>query len=324
MIDSIQPPQHPRRVFLFGSPKSGSGRGREQLSILREKLQSHSVDLTSSSDVSDLDDFLAASHLEQDQVIAAGGDGTIALYIERLQISGVSTAGQPTLTIFPLGTENLLSRYFSFQRDPQELVRTMLAGDDVWIDLGVTIDAQNKRVPFTCMATAGFDATVVRRVHMNRKGHISRWTYIPAAARVAAARRGSMLEIVAQVQTADGKEIEERWSAANAMVFNTPMYAGWLSIEPNANPGDGFLDLVIFPNGSVLSTARYLFGIWLSSVWKPIGKRVLADVIRRRVSSTRLVCPEEMSWQSDGDYRGQLPISIQLEQRKLRMRVPCK
>src|SRR5690606_15412274 len=76
------------------------------------------------------------------------------------------------LAILPLGTENLLARYLGHDRDPAALAQRIDLGQTKWLDAC----RAGSRL-FLLMATAGFDAEVVHRLHAARTGHIRRWTY---------------------------------------------------------------------------------------------------------------------------------------------------
>ncbi len=98
-------------------------------------------------------------------VVAAGGDGTLALVAQ-------NTPPGTVLVPMPLGTENLLSRHFGFTREPAQVRDTIWHGVNKLLDVGLA----NGRM-FLVMVTCGFDAEVVRAMHLTRQGHINRFSY---------------------------------------------------------------------------------------------------------------------------------------------------
>ena len=102
-------------------------------------------------------EWLAAGTLRA--LVCAGGDGTVAF------AANVTPLGTP-LAILPLGTENLLAKYFGIRADPVVVADVIEQGWICRIDAGMA----GERL-FTLMAGLGFDADVVRRVHENRTGH---------------------------------------------------------------------------------------------------------------------------------------------------------
>ena len=99
-------------------------------------------------------------------IVACGGDGTVAEVVNR-------TSARRPVTVFPLGTANLLAGYFGSAATPQRwpacLRRARWCGSmPAWPTGGI----------FLLMAGCGFDADVVRRMHRRRRGgHISYWTW---------------------------------------------------------------------------------------------------------------------------------------------------
>src|SRR5690606_8990976 len=95
-----------------------------------------------------------------------GGDGTAAEIVNRTPL------GTP-IAVLPTGTENLLARYLGIGKDVRQIADVIDAGRTAWLDAG----RAGSRF-FTLMASAGFDADVVDRLHADRSGHIRHSTYI--------------------------------------------------------------------------------------------------------------------------------------------------
>ena len=99
-------------------------------------------------------------------VVAAGGDGTVAEVINRIP------PGVP-LSVLPQGTENLLAKYLSMPRHPEILAALIAGGTVVPHDAG---EAAGRL--FALMASCGFDAEIVRKLHAERTGHIGHLSYL--------------------------------------------------------------------------------------------------------------------------------------------------
>tara|TARA_R110002049_G_scaffold2750_4_gene22034 strand:- start:235836 stop:237008 length:1173 start_codon:yes stop_codon:yes gene_type:complete len=158
----------PRRVMIVMSPKAGTGLGREQLPQLIDRLQQAGVEVTATDKISDLQQFDSRAQQEPtgaDLVVAAGGDGTVSLVAEHV------TPRIPMVPM-PLGTENLLARQFGYTSAAESVFDTIVRGDSYWLDAG----RANGKL-FLVMASCGFDAEVVRALHLTRKGHINRLSY---------------------------------------------------------------------------------------------------------------------------------------------------
>jgi diacylglycerol kinase family enzyme len=155
------------RVLIAANPRAGAGSPGGIVERLASVLRHYQfrVDV-----FTDLDAVTAAADRawragDLRALVAAGGDGTVAELVNRTAI------GLP-ITVFPLGTANLLAGYLNIFRAFQPFARMLRRGATVRLDAGQA----NGRI-FLLMVGCGFDAEVVERLHSNRGGHISMWSY---------------------------------------------------------------------------------------------------------------------------------------------------
>ena len=313
-----------RHVVVVSSPKAGSGLGREQIPRLMRLLSEHAIAAQITDSITELRSLIALSkgtpehagleapgpvrEIGQRQlddpdpswvVVAAGGDGTLALVAENVPSS-------VPIVPMPLGTENLLARHFGFSPVADQVVATIEKNESIWIDAG----RANGRL-FLVLASAGFDAEVVQGMHLTRRGHIHRYDYIRPILR--AARRYGFPEIRVEI---DGDEVRcplLRW----AMMFNLPRYALGLPIEPDAVGNDGEVDLIGFTQGSIVSGFRYAGGVVLGQ------HRKWRDVVRHRGSRMVLTSKARVPYQLDGDYVGRLPLVVETLAKRVRLLAPA-
>ncbi len=291
-----------RRVVIVTSPKAGSGLGQHQVQRLLEQLEKQCITAEATPSIGELrDGLLKHEGLVTEgslAVVAAGGDGTLSLVAQNVP-------PQVPLIPMPLGTENLLARHFGYSPLADRVLAAIRSGRTMNIDAGLA----NGRL-FLVVASAGFDAEVVRGMHLTRRGHIRRIDYWRPIFR--AMRKYSFPDI--QVRIDGGLPIAAplRW----AMLFNLPRYAASLAIEPEALGDDGQLDLIGFQCGSVAHGLRYYAGI-LSG-----RHRSWSDVIRRRAIRFELTSATRVPYQLDGDYVGRLPLVIDTLPGRVRLLLP--
>lgn len=311
----------PSRVIVLTSPKAGSGAQRHQVPRLMQLLDQSGIPAVLTDDVADV-----TSAPDGAVVVAAGGDGTMTLAASRLQ-------GRKHVAVMPLpmGTENLLARHFGFQSDASEVLRTIQQGMTRTMDLGLITSRKTKRPstrspggasddtpmpvvrPMLTMVTCGFDAEVVRQLHLRRSGHIRRSSYLVPICRVLGKYR--FPEITIQAFDRDGsmkRDVGCGW----AMVFNLPCYGGGLSIHPDAVGDDGVLDVIAFKGRSIASGLRYLAAILAGRHFH------LADTVRFQASRIRIETSDRVAYQIDGDYVGRLPIEIQVQPNAVNLLMP--
>jgi diacylglycerol kinase (ATP) len=285
----------PCRVLVFASPKAGSGQRREQLPRLMNLLAAAGVDHQWVDSIWQLKNELQEGP-GNCVVVAAGGDGTISL---------AASIVSPTcpLVPMPLGTENLLARQFGHTAQAEDVIRTIRHGHPLQLDAGLANDR-----PFLIMTTCGFDAEVVRGMHLTRRGHIRRWSYFGPIIR--ALRKYRFPELTIRI---DG---EETLQCCWAMVFNLPRYGGGLKIEPDAEGNDGMLDVIMFQGGSIFSGIKYVCGIWAGLHLK------FADIQRRRGRVIEITSVARVPYEMDGDYVGRLPLQIKVAPCQLQLLLP--
>jgi diacylglycerol kinase family enzyme len=231
-------------------------------------------------------------------VVAAGGDGTVSLLANSLP-------AQTPLAIFPLGTENLLAKYLNLTTDPKIVAESIMVGRTVRLDAG----RANGQL-FLVMASCGFDADVVHRLHSERKGHIHHWSYAKPIFGAIGQYRYPKIRIYA-----DGKQepISGKW----AFIFNVPRYAMNLPIVVDADPADGRLDLCTFRGGNLIRGLFYLGAVLLRQhrKWKYAHFQ--------RFSHVRIESDEQVPYQLDGDPGGVLPLEIEVIPKYLRVFAPA-
>ena len=289
--------RHVTDVLICTSPKAGSGRGREQIPLLEQRLKAAGVKVQQTDSIHTI-----RTRLQSDLppvLVPAGGDGTISL------VADLVSPENPIVPM-PLGTENLLARHFGYVCDAKRVAETILLGRDTHIDAG----RANGKL-FLVMASCGFDAEVVRGVHLRRSGHINRFTYARPILR--AINRYGFPKLRIRV---DGQDVTGENPVCWAMVFNLPSYGGGLSIEPGAIGNDGLLDLITFKRGGLCSGLRYVVGIWTGTHLN------FSDCIRQKGKHIQIEADQRVPYQLDGDYVGRLPLSIETLTDRLCLRLP--
>lgn len=230
-------------------------------------------------------------------VVAAGGDGTVSLLANELP------PGTP-LVILPLGTENLLAKHLGLKPVPAQICQTIAANQTICIDVG----RANGKL-FLVMASCGFDADVVQRLHAARKGHINYWSYAKPIWSSIGQYRYPLLQLFL-----DGSEqpLLGRW----AFIFNVPRYAMNLPIITDADPEDGRLDLCAFRGGSLFRGLFYLGAVFFGQ------HRRWTNAHLQTFQRLRIEADGRVPFQLDGDPGGELPVEIEVVPKFLRLLVP--
>ena len=274
-------------VMVLRSPKAGRGGGRRQIEQLGQIARERRWTWRVTDRVEELKRWLPLH--PRSIVVAAGGDGTLTLATHL-----VTDYPEVDLVPMPMGTENLLARHLGYLPTAHAVAQTITRRQRRCID-SIAVTARRRQHRALVMATAGFDASVVRRVHLRRRGHIRRWTYVMPIVRSMWRYRFAPVT----VQT-DDCQIECRW----VMVFNLAAYAANLPITRDAEPDDGMLDVICLGGDRVVDGLRYLSGVLTGRLDQS------SDVVRLRTRRLQMASSDSVPLQCDGDYVGRLPVTI--------------
>lgn len=311
-----------RRVLILVNPRAG-GRSRQALiDAVVSRLSQSGLKVDCFTEI----DALTSAVLDAQRgeelraVVCAGGDGTLALVANR-------TAPGTPLAVLPLGTENLFAKYLGLQPRPEAVCRTIVDAHGWRFDVGQA----NGRL-FLLMASCGFDAEVVRRMHATRKGHIHHWSYFkpicetvrtyaypelriwwePECWSAQAAWGPGAVESIQGTRWQSTEPLRARWFFAT----NVPKYAGGLRFTPAARGDDGLLDICTFRRGSLWPGLNYL-----AAVCRQRHTR-LSDCVMVRTVRVRVESAEPVPYQLDGDPGGWLPVDLGILPGRLNMLVP--
>ncbi len=290
-----------KTVVISMNPGSGATDRQDLVDQLASELEGHGFQVQVQTDIEQVKaavrELTEAPKFGLRAVVAAGGDGTVSLLANVLP-------SQTPLAILPLGTENLLAKYLGLTAEPKQLAQAIADGRTVCLDAG----RANGQL-FLVMASCGFDADVVHRLHSERKGHIHHMSYAKPIFGAIGQYRYPKIRIFPDGET---KPVNGKW----AFVFNVPRYAMRLPIALDADPHDGELDLCTFRGGNLFRGLFYLGAVLLRQhrKWK------YAEF--RRFQRVRIESDERVPYQLDGDPGGVLPLEIEVMPKFLTVFVP--
>jgi YegS/Rv2252/BmrU family lipid kinase len=285
------------RVAILANPRAGAERRHRYVESFARRLESLGLAPVVCWHRRELSEAVASGREGLRCVVAAGGDGTLLEVVNRAP--GVPVA------LLPLGTENLAARYCGVTRSAGSLAEIIAAGKLRRIDVA----RANERT-FCLMASAGFDAAVVHRVHRRRRGHITRLSYALPVVQLLQDYRFPPIDV-------EVMDTGERLRGSLVFVFNVPRYGLGLPIAAGAVPDDGLLDVYVLERPGVLALARYALAVLR-------GRHLrLPDVHHRRAKGFRLTSAEPVPLQIDGDPAGWLPATVEVLPQKLTLLVPA-
>lgn len=285
--------------LLLVNPSAGGGRTGRLLGTARTALEAagvaHRVVMTTGIEHGRSE--AAAAAAEGARVLVMSGDGLIG------QVGGALAGTGATLGLIPGGRGNDLARVLGIPADTEEAVAIVAAGVTREIDVG---EANGAR--FLCIASCGFDSDANRIANEAQrvKGPL---VYAYAALRALAAWKPARFTL-----SADGEAFAV--TGYTVAAANSQAYGGGMFIAPDAQLDDGLLDVVAIGD---VSKRRFLQG--LPAVFR--GEHIARpEVSVRRCAELRIEADRPFVVYADGDPVAELPATIRVLPRALRVLVP--
>jgi len=285
------------RVTVLTNPASGYGHAPHAAERAVARLQQRGIDVVEivGRDAEHARRLLnAAVDAGTDALVVVGGDGVIADALQALACTEIP------LGIVPAGTGNDHAREFGLPtKDPAAAADVVADGWTETIDLGRIRDRTGITKWFGTVAAAGFDSLVTDRANRMR------WPRGRMRYNLAMLAELSQLRLLPFRLVLDGRD-EIVTDLTLAAFGNTRSYGGGMLICPNADHGDGQLDITM-----VHSASRSRLIRMFPTVYK--GSHVgLDEVTTARATSVDVESPGSavINAYADGEYACALPAQI--------------
>ncbi|UYN92324.1 MAG: NAD(+)/NADH kinase [Anaerolineales bacterium] len=289
-------------IVVVYNPQSSAANHARLHKVIADAFAGRSVDFCECSPQADMQARLApwlAAGVRL--VIAAGGDGTIS------DVADALVGTDAVLGILPQGTSNVLARELKLPLRMEAAARLLAgeyavrkidvlrAGDSVCV-LGVSV---------------GLSAQAMRDTGRGQKRLLGPWAYWLTFARHFFSLRSHLFTV-----ELDGYATQLRSTDVLAMNVGTIAFRA-IRWGPEVKPDDGLLDFCFLWARNGLEYALTILSFALRLYTR--NERVNVVPLAR---SLRIVKPEGLLVQGDGDVIGVTPITITLEKAALNIAVP--
>ena len=288
------------RHLLLVNPSAGAGRVADLLPDAERALADQGLEyrrVFTESIEHGCAEALAGAAAGEIPVVMSG-DGLIG------QVGGALAYTASPLGIIPGGRGNDLARVLGIPVAVEGAAAVLAGGATREIDVG-EIDGRR----FLCVASCGFSSDA-NRIANEAKWVRGRLVYAYAALRALAAWKPAAFTL-----TLDGERHELHGYGVAAA--NSRAYGGGMLVAPNAQLDDGLLDVVTMKEVGKLHflthTLRKVFD----------GSHVeLPEISVDRAAEVRIEADRPFAVYADGDHVADLPATVRLLPRALRMIVP--
>jgi len=287
----------PRRFAVLVNPAAARGRALSRMVAVEAELDElgspRRTVVTRSIEHAAEEASVAAAAGET--VVAVGGDGFVG------PVAGALRGAAGPFAVVPAGRGNDFARVLGVPSDPRAAARLAVEGEERLVDVG-TVDGR----PFLGIASVGFDSDVQDIANTTRLVGGSP-VYVYAALRALVGWRHAGFEAVV-----DGER--HRVEGYAVAVGNSGVYGGGMRLMPDAELADGLLDVLLVGRQPKL---RYLSG--LPKVFR--GTHLQGNPTARllRGASVELSADRPFRVYADGDHIADLPVTIGVEPRTLRV-----
>lgn len=232
-----------------------------------------------------------------EQVVAAGGDGTIHEVVNGLAGSEVA------LGLMPMGTMNVFANELGLPANNLARCWEIIRAEQTRL---IDLPRANKK-HFVQLAGVGLDAQVVKETSLKLKRNFGPLSYLISAAQIATRRPPRLLIESDDALTEEGSFV---------LVGNGRLYGGRFPFFKHAANNDGLLDVVVFKQSGYLDLLKYLQNVVFTS-----------DITTREVEyfqtrALRVSSRDEVPIELDGELAGSCPVEFNLEPRQLRVLAP--
>ncbi|MFQ5896680.1 MAG: diacylglycerol/lipid kinase family protein [Candidatus Methylomirabilia bacterium] len=295
------------RAFVVVNPAAGGGRTKRLWRSIGDRLFRLGLDFefaetTGRGMATDMARQAATDRWPL--VVVVGGDGTVNEVINGL----LDASGNPlgALGVISTGRGRDVSRNLGVSPDREVAARRIVEGEEVLVDLGVTEWDRGQRRYFVNAAGAGFDAVVAQRAQA--RGGSGTIPYLLAVLGALRNHRPALAGVLLDEQPA--------WSGlmTAVVVANGAYYGGGMKIAPDADPADGWLDLVVLGDLGRVELLR-----WLPTVYR--GTHLAnPNVTALRGRTVLITSATPLPVHADGEAVAETPVRISVCPQALRLR----
>jgi diacylglycerol kinase (ATP) len=286
------------KPYVIVNPAAGSITSLDGLLTRLQRLNPAKVHITRA--VGDAEKFARAAIRSQcDYIVAAGGDGTL-----NEVVNGIARRAKDICVgVVPVGTGNDFARALGLPPAVEDNIDMLLSQKTRSIDL-VRVKSDRTRF-FVNVSAGGFSGLVDEKLTPEIKHTWGPLAYV----RGAAAALPKLHAYRTQLFFDGGESLS--MELYNVVIGNGRFVAGGVPIAPDADLGDGLLDVILIPRRSVPEMALLAAEIVL-------GKHLSSNAIIFRRAKTIAVRSRPGMWFNvDGELVGNAPAVFQIMPRAI-------
>lgn len=306
------------KVHVIVNPFSARGQTEKRWESIKSAIRSHFREFTyvfteKPRQATDIARELLLQGF--DLLIGVGGDGTLNEISNGFfhAQSGLAINGEAAVGIIPSGTGSDFIRYMKVPREFEKSAAHIKNSASKKIDLGkITYGGgpgKNKTQYFINVADFGLGAEVIRRISSVKSGQRGAFTYYRGLLATMMNYRSKKVKLTLD----DGRQLQGEYLIG--AVANGRIFGGGMVIAPQAEPDDGYFDLVLVESMKkleILANSRLLYS-------GTIAKNPKVHILRAR--NIKVESPDEVHIEYDGEVGERLPAEFSIVEKALNFRI---
>lgn len=280
-----------RKVLAVFNPVTGRHTTEAIIAPLQEQAAAQAVDLHVELTLypGHATEIAASAGSDISIVIAIGGDGTVSDVVDGVEGSGIPVG------IIPAGSTNVIAKEIGIPRDVREASRIALGDGDL-----ISIDhARIAGKSLLHMAGAGYDAAIMRDTSRRFKRWLGWVAYLPPAI------RHINYPLFPVVVTVDD-DVHRMDARLVLCAIGGTIIAPRFKVGEGIDRTDGLMDVCVYSPPTLRASLSTI--AWIAA-GRPGQSRWLTQYRGQRV---RLDSDRPVPIEIDGDYRGELPVEIEM------------
>jgi diacylglycerol kinase (ATP) len=246
-------------LTIVVNPAAGGGRAIRHLPMVRAVLDAADARylICQSSSLGHARAIAAEAAGRGDLVVAIGGDGMTGAVAGA--VAEAKPGGDGVFGVIAAGRGNDLARTYGIPRGPADAARLLLAGEPRPMDLVALAGPDGSQVTVAGSVYLGIASAAGQIANDTRliRGPL---VYPVAALRALASWRPVTFHVdaAASTWTAGTVTTPQEFAGYGVVVANLPYFGAGMKVAPQADPGDGVLDIVLMRHAPKLTFLRVL------------------------------------------------------------------
>lgn len=287
-----------KKIGVIVNPNAGRKQAPQRAEELKALLVRQGAELTFHFTEAEDDLAVVLSQMAPavEQLVVMGGDGTVNEIVNGMARQQL----QQPLAIYPMGTVNDFATYLQIPKNIQAFSAMIHNNQQRKVDVGRAGERY-----FLNVAAGGLLPELAHRVSSEAKTVLGKFAYYMEGIKEFPKQFFHPIPIQLEIQG----EVESM-ETLFFLAANSPYVGGFRNLVPGAAVDDGLLDLLVVEAGELQDMANVFFSFLRRQVEPNVKAVPVRGMKHYRVQEFKVMSPEVVDVDVDGELGGHLPMSF--------------